>query len=152
MEQPTLETKTLTPVKACGCTRQLSGDQVQFGPGLAGSISAQHKVEMQKAGAIVVKADQSVRVTDSIVATVVAGNDLTAANNLVQVVVAGNNVIADHCALGVVISKHVTLGEGNRILLDTPRAIAFGSALGAMFALVTWCLSKKRKRGKGIIE
>lgn len=152
MDQPTLETTTFTPVKACGCTRQVIGEQVQFGPGLAGSISAQKDVEMQKAGAIVVKADQSIRVSDSVVATVVAGNDLAAANSLVRVVVAGNNVIADHCALGMVISKQVTLGEGSRILLDTPRAIAFGSALGAVFALVTWCLRKKRKRGKGIIE
>jgi len=107
---------------------------------------------MQKSVAMVVRADQSIQVTDSIVSTAVAGNNLTATDNLMRVVVAGNDVTADHCVLGMVISKQVTLGEGNRILLDTPRAIAFGSALGAAYALVTWCLRTKRKRGKGIIE
>jgi len=148
MEQSTLETTTFTPVKACGCTRYLSGDQVQFGPGLAGSISAQKDVNIEKTAAIVAKADQNLRVADSIITTVVAGNDVASTNSIVRVMVARNNVVADHCALGIVASKQVTLGEGNRILLDTPRAIAFGSALGATFALVTWYLSKRRNMGK----
>jgi hypothetical protein len=43
------------------------------------------------------------------------------------------------------ISSQTTLGEGNRVIFNTPQAIAFGAALGGVFALVSWLMPKKRK-------
>jgi hypothetical protein len=76
---------------------------------------------------------------------VVAGGDVEISQAGAEVMVVGGKVTAENTFIGMVIADQVELGEGSRVLLNTPQAIAFGAALGAAFGAVSLLLRRKRK-------
>jgi hypothetical protein len=51
-------------------------------------------------------------------------------------VLAAGQAEVKHGVVGVLRAGHTTLGEGARVLLTTPQALALGAACGLVFALV----------------
>jgi len=58
------------------------------------------------------------------------------------VLVAGKSGMVNRGTVGVIISRETVLEEGSRVLMNTPQAIAFGTAAGAVFGVVCWLLSR----------
>jgi hypothetical protein len=125
-------------------------DNVQSGPvfierSLVGQVQAQGKAEVQRslAGAVVAGADAAIH--ESAAPVVVAGGnvELTSAYN--EVLVAGGTVHAERSFIGMIIADQVTLGEGSRVLLNTPQAVAFGLAAGVAMA-VSFMAKRRRRR------
>ena len=114
------------------------------------ALTAQAGNEMQVSdsavGALV--AGGNMQVTNSLGSTLVAGGDVDMENSVSGVVVAGKSGTVNQGAVGILISQQTVLGEGSRVLLDTPQAIAFGAALGAMFGVVCWLLGKRTAKKK----
>ena len=65
----------------------------------------------------------------------VAGNSIPIQHGGGAVLVAGQAEVT-RGAVGVLLTRHATLGEGTRVLLNTPQAMALGAAFGFVFALV----------------
>jgi hypothetical protein len=146
-------------VESSGFARELSGDEVHFGPGLVGMVSSKGELSIDRAAAIVVNTGQNLDVSRGgalmMVSggsahieyggaeTMVIGGDTDIKNGGALVMIAGKNVTISHGGAGIVISGQVTLTEGSRVLLSTNQALAFGAALGAVYALVRWLLKKK---------
>ena len=161
MDAQNPETNEEKVVKAYGYATQVSGNQVQFGPGFAEKVTAGESLVLSRAGAVVARSEKDMEVTVSGAGACVAGGNMKAANvvtqamvaggsaeldnSLVQMVVVGGGVTANHNLIGFLISNQTTLGEGNRVIFNTPQAVAFGAALGIVFALTSWLLPKKRK-------
>jgi hypothetical protein len=161
MSEQSTESSEEKVVNARGYASQVSGNQVQFGPGFAESVSAGETLKMDRSGALVAKSDKDIEVTASGAVALVAGSNLQASNSLsqvmvaggsadldnslTQVVVAGGSVTANHSLIGFLISNQTNLGENNRVIFNTPQAIAFGAALGVVFALLSLLMPKKRR-------
>lgn len=45
--------------------------------------------------------------------------------------------------VGVILSRQTNLDDSSKVLLDTKQAVAFGAAMGAVFALLSWLLRRK---------
>lgn len=88
----------------------------------------------------------------------VVGHDLIFKNSTAGVMKVGGNVEITHSAvlgsagkqasvrnsaIGVILASKVELGEGNRVVLNTPQAAALGAAFGAVFVLLSWLLRRK---------
>ena len=72
---------------------------------------------------------------------VVGGNmDITTGGTTIAI--PGGNLTVNKGFVGVVLAKEAHLNEGSQLLLDTPRALVFGAAFGAVFALVRWLLKR----------
>ena len=104
------------------------------------------RVSESAAGALI--AGGNMQVTNSLGNALVAGGDIEMVESLGGVVVAGKSATVNQGVVGIIISDQTVLGEGSRVLLDTPQAIAFGAALGAMFGVVCWLLGRRRVNQK----
>ena len=150
-----------TEVSARGCAQEVTGQNVEFGPGVALSVSAEENMTVTRAGAVVVRAGEDMEFMNGGAAAFIAGGDMEVMNGGGQIFVAGGDVeitnggaqyliaggevTANKTFIAVAISDKLTLNEGSRVLLDTPRAIAFGAAFGAMFALFSMVFRRRRK-------
>jgi hypothetical protein len=146
-------------VEGKGFIRELSGNEVHFGPGLAGMVSSKGELSIDRAGAIVATTGQdldvsrggalvmvtggSAHIENGGAETMVIGGDTDIKNGGALVMVAGKNVTISQGGAGILLSSQVTLMEGSRVLLSTNQALAFGAALGAVCALVSWVLKKR---------
>lgn len=180
MEEPT-QTPENETVKAGGIASQVSGNQVEFGPGLAQIVSAQEDLILDRSVALVARAGGSMQVSNSVAGACVAGKDAQVSNSGAQIIVSGGNMeltnggaqvmvvggdlhlnkggaqvmvagadaTVNNGFVGMIISQKTVLGEGSRVLLDTPQAIAFGAALGVVSGLVSWLLKRQRNHHHG---
>ncbi len=149
-------------VSGQGFATGLHGENVQFGPGLVLSASAEENMTLDRGGAGLARAGEDMTVTNAGAGALVAGGDMVIQNGGGQVLVAGgdveltnggaqylivgDNLTASKSFFGIAIADEMTLNEGSKVLLDTPRAIAFGAAFGAVFALLSILFGKRRKR------
>ena len=149
-------------VKAQGFAQEVVGDNIEFGPGLALSVTADGSVTLERAAAVMVRGEEDIAITNSgagaIVAggdvelmnggsqVLVAGGDVQITNGGAQYVIAGDSVTATKSFIAVAITDEITLSEDSKVLLDTPRAIAFGVAFGAVFAFISILFGGKRRR------
>ena len=144
--------ETVETVKASGCAREVSGAQVEFGPGCAGVVRAGGSATVSKAGALAIVAGQDMVAERAGGMMMAAGKDLTMSNGGAQLAIVGGKMTitngglqtaliggsleANHSFVGIALSPKTVLGEGSRLLLNLPLAIAFGLAFGAAYALV----------------
>ena len=161
MESQEIEITKSENVKNSRFAREVIGDTVHFGPGLAGSVSAQENLTFTQAGALIVRSenhlelmnggamalvsDGDCKITNGGAQVIIAGGGMELTNGGAQVIVVGGDLTAHKSFIGVAISPQIILGEGSRVLLDTPRAIAFGVAFGAVYGLVSWLLRRRSK-------
>jgi hypothetical protein len=142
-----------------GFARELSGNDVHFGPGAAGMVSSKGDMSIDRAVAGIAKADQNLEVKNGGAWVMVAGGsahienggseymviggETEIKNGGALLMIAGKNITINQGGAGILLSRQVTLTEGSRVLLNTPQALAFGAALGLVFALVSWLLKKR---------
>lgn len=163
MEEHTMESGESNTARAEGVASQVNGNSIEFGPGLAGTVSAQENLSMSRSAALMVRAGGDMGIENSGAVAFVAGSNLHLANGGGQVMVAGGNMELTNGGAEVVIaggnvtmrkgfilaviSSQVSLEEGSRVLLNTPQAIAFGVAVGAVMGLMKWLLPRRKGRG-----
>lgn len=154
MDEFNFEPKDNPPVES-----EESNEQTIVHPRAAKSFTAEGDLRMDKSAALVVRSAKNMTITDSAVLagvaggdmqvnysfgqTVVAGRDISLDNSLLLSAVVGRDVDATGSVLGIVFAKKLELAGGSRILFNTPQAVAFGAALGAGLALVSWLLRKR---------
>ncbi len=131
-----------------------------YGPGIAANVSAAGDLVMDTCLAGRVNSGGAIEINNTLVGgAIVAGTNLKVENGLAQamvaggnadlvnscslVTVAGGNITASNSLVGIVITDNITLNDQSRIMLDRPRAIIFGAAFGAAFALLTWLLRRR---------
>lgn len=121
-------------------------------------VAAGRDMEMTRAGALLMASGRDTTFANGFSEVNVVGHDLILKNSTAGVIKAGGSAeiihsavlgsasqqaSAQHSAIGVVLAGKVELGEGSRVVLNTPQAAALGAALGAVFALVSWLLRRK---------
>ncbi len=150
-------------VRSQGFAQSVSGENVQFGPGLALEVTAKGNVALDRSGAGLARAEEDLTVTNGGAGAMIAGGDMTVTNGGGQVliaggdvqltnggaqtIIAGDSVTATKTFIGIAITDQINLSEDSKVLLDTPRAIAFGAAFGVVFGLLS-LLSRGKKRRK----
>ena len=149
-------------VKAQGFAQQVVGDNVQFGPGVALTVSAEGNISLERAAAVTVRAEEDASLTNGGAAAIVAGGDMEVINGGAQVlvaggdvqisnggaqyVIAGDSVTASKAFIGIAITDKLNLSEDSRVLLYTPRAIAFGAAFGVFFGFISLVFRGRRRK------
>ncbi len=158
---------------SAGLVGQIQAGQVEFGPGLAGQVQAQQvslqqagalaitagqDAEVAFGGALAVVAGRDMKIANGGALVNVAGRDVELSDGMSGIAVIGGQLQAsdslslatmsgqahlERSVVGILLSRHTELGEGNRVLLSLPQAAAFGAALGAVLALLGWVLRKK---------
>ena len=121
-------------------------------------VAAGRDMEMTRAGALLMASGRDTTFANGFSQINVVGHDLSLKHSIAGVLKMGGNAeiihsgvlssasqhaSAQHSAIGVILAGKVELGEGNRVVLNTPQAAALGAALGAVFALVSWLLRRK---------
>jgi hypothetical protein len=101
-QPPPNETTSAEPAHRQGVAAQVSGAQVIFGPGLAGRVSAERNLEMDRASAFAVAAGADLAANRAGAQVWVAGRDASLANGVAQVVVVGRDLQLDNSAAGVI--------------------------------------------------
>jgi hypothetical protein len=145
-----------------GFMSQVSGANVQFGPGFAGMVTAEGALTMERAGALVVRAGENMEMSYGGATALVAGGDMHVEQGGGQVLVvggdldihtggaqfaiAGGEVNATHSTLGLVFARQVTVSEDSKVLFNTPQAVVFGLAFGAAYALMNRLFFRRRRR------
>ncbi len=90
----------------------------------------------------------NMQVSESMGFTTVAGGNVDADQSMLLTTITGGNVTAKGSFLGIVLGNHLEVGEGSRVLLNTPQAVAFGAALGAGIAVIGWLLRRRTRRSR----
>ncbi len=103
---------------------------------------------VSRSGASALAAGKDMYITNSGGNAFVAGGNIEITGGGGGVLVAGKSGTVNHGFVGMIISQQTILGEGSRVLLDTPQAIAFGAALGAAFGVVCWLLGRRQAKKK----
>jgi hypothetical protein len=126
-------------------------DQVTVRNGVAAAIVGSNNAEVAGGGALVIAAGNTMQVNGGGAGALMAGNTLEIHGGGGWVLLAGNSIPIQngggavlvagraevkHGVVGVLLAGHTTLGEGARVLLSTPQALALGAACGLVFALV----------------
>jgi hypothetical protein len=124
---------------------------------IAGAVTAGKGIEMAHSNARVAVAGSDINLIAGGATIVVVGNqmsldtgnagivkagrdiDLTYSQALV---LAGNQVTVQKSKIGLVLSRQTNLGEGSRVLLNTPQVVALGATFGVVFAFVRWLLKR----------
>ena len=114
--------------------------QVSYGGALM--INAGHDANITNGGASMINVGGNVQMTNSGAGIMNIGGNVDLTNGA-GVVMNTNNATVEDGFVGLLISSQTTLGEGSRVLLNTPQAIAFGAALGAVFALLSLIFRRK---------
>ncbi len=141
-----------------GLALQVEGEVVHFGPGFALSVSAHQDAQLSQGGAMAVAAGRDMHIEQGGGQVIAVGHDLrmesggggylrvggaATLDNSMVVASVSQQVDAQESMLGIVLARQVNLGEGSRVLLNTPQALALGAMLGAVCGLVSWLLRKK---------
>lgn len=137
---------------------QIDAEQVRLDLGLVGLARA-GDVAITRGGAGLGLAASSVTITEGGAAALVSGGSMSVTQGGGQALVAGGPMTitqggggilvtpqasVEQGVIGVLLCGRATLGEGTRVLLNTPQAIAMGAALGLVFALAGRLLRRGR--------
>ena len=151
-------TSPLPPLITDPVPSQAKPSLVQFERGFTLSVNAQENLSMSKAGAFIVRAGKDLDLTNGGAFTIVSGGNFKLVNGGAQtmvvggnmeitnggatLVIPGGNLTVNKSFVGIALAKEAHVNEGGRVILDTPRALAFGAAFGAVYALVRWLLKR----------
>jgi len=113
----------------------------------AASVKVERDAVVNDSGVLAVAVGRDAQMTNSLVAGPLAvGRDLSTEQSVSGMVVVGNSAtVQGNSVVGVLVSSGpVTLTEGSRVLMSTQQAAAFGAALGAVFALLSFLFRRRR--------
>jgi hypothetical protein len=141
-------------------TQELSGENIQFESSFAVNAAAQGDLNLNNSFAVIARAEGDAHVQDSGAMTLVSGGDMQVMNGGAQIMVAGGNsqisnggaqimivggeMTAQQSFVGLAITDQLNLSEDSKVLLDKPQALLFGAAFGAIFAVFTWLLRRRK--------
>lgn len=135
-----------------GFAVSVNGENVKVERSGVGVVSARNEASLRQGGAAIIAAGHSVQVLQGGAPIMAAGSEMRVMQGGGQLMLSGGRmqverggglvVVANRATLrrsqvGVLISGSTQLQEGARVLLGTPQAMAFGAALGLVFALAT---------------
>jgi hypothetical protein len=105
---------------------------------VAGPIAAGGNLSILQGGCGPVIANGAVTIRQGGCGPTIANGDVSIEQGGTQsIVAAGGATIGDHAYVGLVLSPKVTVEEGGKVLMSTPQALAFGAAVGLVFALIS---------------
>ena len=113
----------------------MGSNEAQVASGGALLIAAGNTMQENGGGAGALLAGNSLEIHGGGGWVLLAGNSIPIQNGGGAVLVAGRAEVK-HGVVGVLLAGHTTLGEGARVLLSTPQALALGAACGLVVALV----------------
>jgi hypothetical protein len=141
-------------------TKEVNGENIQLESSFAVSANAQGNLDLSNSFAVLARAEGEAHIQDSGAMTIVAGGDIQVTNGGAQIMVAGGDgqlsnggaqiivvggeMTAQQTFVGLAITDKLNLSEDSKVLLDKPQALLFGAAFGAVFALVSWLLRRRR--------
>ena len=117
-------------------------NDLQFTNGGAGAIVAGRDLTVRNGGAFTIVSGGNFEIENGGAQIMVVGGNLEIANGGAILAIPGGDLTVNKGFVGVALAKETHLNEGSQLLLDTPRAILFGAAFGAVFALVRWLLKR----------
>jgi hypothetical protein len=126
-------------------------EKVTLRSGVAAAMVGSNEAQVAGGGALLIAAGNTMQVNGGGAGALMAGNSLHINGGGGWVLLAGNSISIEngggavlgasraevqHGVVGVLLAGHTTLGEGARVLLTTPQALALGAACGLVFALI----------------
>jgi hypothetical protein len=116
-------------------TDEVSGQEIVFGPGLAGSVSAQENVSISKGAALVISAGKDASLVDGGAMAIPVGRDLTLVNGGAMVMpVGGNAEIVNGGGWIMPVGGNVDLANGGAGMMFTSEASVKNSYVGLLFS------------------
>ena len=110
---------------------------VQLARSVAGVVAAGGNLSIHNGGCGPVLTSGDVTIQNGGCGPVLAKGDVSIQNGGTQsIMAAGAATIGRHAFVGVVASPKVTIEQGGRVLLNSPRSIAVGASLGFLVASV----------------
>jgi hypothetical protein len=108
----------------------------------AGAIVSGKDLRVENGGACAIVSGGNFELTNGGAQTMIIGGDMQITNGGATLVIPGGNLTVNKGFIGIALAPEVHLNDGSQLLLDTPRALVFGAAFGALFALVRWLLKR----------
>jgi hypothetical protein len=113
----------------------------------AGFVAAGGNLSIQNGGCGPVLTNGNVTITNGGCGPVIARGDASIEKGGTQAIVAaGGARIGRNAFVGVVASPKVTIEDGGRVLLDSPKAIAVGAGVGLGVALLARLMRRSEKK------
>jgi hypothetical protein len=112
----------------------------------AGFVAAGGNLSIQNGGCGPVLTNGNVTITNGGCGPVIARGDASIEKGGTQAILAaGGARIGRNAFVGVVASPNVTIEDGGRVLLDSPKAIAVGAGVGLGVALLARLMRREEK-------
>ena len=116
-------------------TDEVSGQEVVFGPGFAGSVTAQENVSISKGGALVINAGKDASLVDGGAWAISVSRDLTLVNGGAMIMpVGGNAEIVNGGGWVMPIGGNLDLANGGAGMMMTNEASVKNSYVGVLFS------------------
>ncbi len=114
---------------------EVSGQDVVFGPGLAGTVSAQENVTVSKGGALVITAGNDASVVGGGAFAIPVGGDLTLVNGGAALMPIGGNVdLVNGGAQTMIIGGNLDMANGVGGIMLTSQATVKNSFVGVVIS------------------
>ncbi|ACZ43130.1 hypothetical protein Tter_2231 [Thermobaculum terrenum ATCC BAA-798] len=120
----------------------VQGEHVEINGGGAAAIISQGNMSVRGGGGAVLISGGNTEIQGGGAAVIISGGETEIEQGGSALVIASEAEI-EQGFVGIILSGETKLEEGSRVLLDTPRALALGTALGATFALLSWLLRRR---------
>ena len=147
--------------EAVGVEPQVVVEPQTFKTGLAFGVAAQQDLIVDRSIVMGSAAGRDLTASDSVMVSTVAGRDVSITDGVAVTAVVGNglqvsdggvglafasDVTVHHGTLGIVIASNVQVEEGSTVSMNVSpqQAAIFGLAFGAIFALLSFLLRRRR--------
>jgi hypothetical protein len=137
-----VETQENLSISKAGAFSVRAGNDIELTNGGAGAIVAGKDLKVRNGGAFTIVSGGNFELENGGAQMMVVGGNMEITNGGATLVIPGGDLTVNKGFVGVVLAKETHLNEGSKLLLDTPRALVFGAAFGAVFALVRWLLKR----------
>lgn len=103
----------------------------------AGAVAASGDVIVTNGGMGAAAVAGNLAITNGGSGPIAAGGNISIVNGGCQWIAAGGGAtLGEHSFVGAVLAPKVVVEDGGKILLDLPRALAFGAAMGVAIGLI----------------
>jgi hypothetical protein len=119
-----------------------AGRDMQLRNGYVEILAVGRDMDVVNGASLVTAIGQDLKLDNGAVGIANVGGDVHMTDSI-ALASATSQIIAQDSLIGVLFSGRTNLGEGSRVLLNTPQALAFGAAFGAAFASLLWLLKRK---------
>jgi hypothetical protein len=134
-ETPEIDTPELESDQPFTVTDTVIGQEIVFGPGMAGTISAQENVNISKGGALAIAAGRDVSVVYGGALAIPVGGDLNLVNGgAMMMPIGGSAQIVNGGAIIMQVGGDVDMANGGNIVSISQQVTARNSFLGVVIS------------------